>query len=244
MSTNSLEWSSAIASEPPPVPANWHWALGLFCAILILGLVSMRYAGGEQTLIEAEEDRTLVSLGGAPQRLDPPPPEVETSEEAQVVAERADDAPPPAAPVEPRVVAGSSDGDGRTSSGTGAGSGRAAPPAPPPPPPASPPLPPRPTRVSQRFIEISTRAYSRQIVYPRASLDREQQGRGVLRVKIARDGTVLQWELVRPTGYNLLDSEIKRVANVVGKLDPLPVNFASDTTSVDIPIVFTIEYFD
>jgi len=238
-----MTWSSAIAPEAPPVPRQWHWATGIALGALALGLVATRYAGGEATVERLEEEAVVVSLGGQARRLDPPPETVETSEEAPVMAERAEDAPPPAAPAEPRVVAGSADGEGRASSGTGAGP--SGPPAPlPPPAKPAPPPPPRPTRVSQRFVEISTREYARMIVYPGFALERGEEGQGILRVEVARDGKVLGWDLIKSTGHGRLDDEIRRVARRVSRLDPLPDNFAYDTTKVNIPITFTIEYFD
>ncbi|MEQ8410759.1 MAG: TonB family protein [Erythrobacter sp.] len=236
-------WSSAIAPSPPPVPQRWHWAAGIACATLTLVAYSLRYAGSDETILAAEEDSVIVSLGGPARRLEAPPEEVQTAEEAPVVAERAEDAPPPAPPTEARVVAGAADGDGRASSGAGGiGSG---PPLPlPPPPPPAPPPPPRITEVSRQFVEISIRAYTSRIIYPGASLDRGEEGRGVLRVTIARDGKVKNWDIVRSTGHGRLDREIQRVAKLVPRLDPLPANFARSEAKVDIPITFAIEYFD
>jgi TonB family protein len=236
-------WSSAIAPSPPPIPRRWHWVAGLACASIALVAYSLRYADAEDLVLVAEEESVIVSLGGPAQRLEAPPEEVEVAEEAPVVAERAEDAPPPAPPAEPRVVAGAIDGDGRASSGGGGiGSG---PPLPlPPPPPAPPPPPPQVTEVSSQFVEISIRAYTSRIIYPGASLDRGEEGRGVLRVTIARDGKVRDWDIIRSTGHSRLDREIVRVAKLVSRLDPLPTNFARNEAKVDIPITFAIEYFD
>lgn len=236
-------WSSAIAPSPPPIPKGWHWAAGIACAALVLVAYSLRHAGSDEIVLAAEEEQVIVSLGGPARRLEVPPAEVQTAEEAPVVAERAEDAPPPAPPAEPRVVAGSRDGDGRASSGAGGiGTG---PPLPlPPPPPAPPPPPPQVTEVSRQFVEISIRAYTSRIVYPGGSLDRGEEGRGVLRVTIARDGRVKDWNIIRSTGHSRLDREITRVANLVPRLDPLPANFARSEAKVDIPITFAIEYFD
>lgn len=245
MSAAASGWSSAIAPGPPPIPRGWHWATGIALAVLALAAISLRYAEGEAPMIVEEDEAVLVSLGGAARRLEAPPPEVETSANAPEVAERAEDAPPPSAPAQPRVVAGASDGDGRASSGTGgAGSGPVAPLPPPRAQPPAPPPRPRPAQVSRQFMEVSTLAYNSQIVYPRASLDNEEQGRGVLRVTVAHDGRVLDWKITRSTGHNRLDLEIQRVARMVNRLDPLPSDFDRDQAVVDIPIVFTIEYFD
>jgi protein TonB len=236
-------WSSAIAPEAPPVPRPAHWLGGLALAALLLTLWALRYAAPPEMIATSEEAGVVVSLGGPVRRLEAPPPEVATAEEATKVAERAENAPPPEAPPAPRVIAGASDGEGRASSGTSAGPSRL-PPAPPPPPRAAPPAPPRPTRVSRQFTEVSIRAYTALIVYPQSSLDREEEGQGVIKVTIARDGQVLDWQLVRSTGHQRLDDEIRRVAGRVRRLDPLPPDFGRDTAEVDIPITFTIEYFD
>lgn len=235
-------WSSAIAPSPPPVPRRWHWAAGIACAALALAAYSLRYAGSDDIILAAEEEKVIVSLGGPARRLEAPPEEVQTAEEAPVVAERAEDAPPPAPPKEVRVVAGATDGDGRASSGAGGiGTG---PPLPLPSPPPLPPSPPEVTEVSSQFIQISIRAYTSKIVYPNASLTRGEEGRGVLRVTIARDGKVKDWNITRSTGHGRLDREIKRVARRVPRLDPLPANFSRNEAKVDIPITFAIEYFD
>jgi len=238
---SAAAWSSAIAPSPPPIPRRWHWAAGIACAALALALYSLRYGASEEIVLAAAEESVVVSLGGPARRLEAPPEEVEVADEAPVVAERAEDAPPPAPPKEARVVAGATSGDGRASSGAGGiGTG---PPLPLPPPPPAPP-PPRVTEVTSRFIEISIRAYTSKIIYPGASLDRGEEGRGVLRVTIARDGKVKSWDIVRSTGHARLDREIERVARLVPRLDPLPANFGRDEAKVDIPITFAIEYFD
>lgn len=238
----AADWSSAIAPRPPPVPRRWHWAAGLACAALVLAAYSLRYAKSEEVVLAAEEESVIVSLGGPARRLEAPPEEVQTAEEAPVVAERAEDAPPPAPPKEARVVAGAADGDGRASSGAGGiGTG---PPLPLPPPAPLPPPPPKVTEVSRQFIQISIRAYTSKIVYPNASLTRGEEGRGVLRVTIARDGRVRDWDIIRSTGHGRLDREIQRVAKLVPRLDPLPADFSRNEAKVDIPITFAIEYFD
>jgi protein TonB len=239
MSTPSVQWSSAIAPSPPPIPRRWHWVAGLAIAGTALALYSLRYADSDEIILAAEDESVIVSLGGPARRLEAPPAEVETAEEAPVVAERAESAPPPAAPVEPRIVAGAADGEGKASSGVGGiGAG------PPLPLPLPPPPPPKPTTVSQQFVEISIRAYTSKIVYPSSSLRRGEEGRGVLRVTIGRDGKVRDHQLIRSTGSERLDREIRRVARLVPRLDPLPDNFGREQAKVDIPITFAIEYFD
>ncbi len=239
MSARVADWSSAIAPNRPPVPREWHWAAGLACAVVMLASVSFQYAQGDAVLDAPEEEAVVVTLGGQASRLDPPPPEVETQQEVEVVAERAEDSPPVAVPVDPRAVAGSEDVQGPPRSGTGAGTEPAPPPPAPPPPP--PPPPPQPTQVTQRYVDISVQAYAQRMIYPPSSLSRGDEGQGILRVTVARDGKVLDWSIARSTGHDRLDKEIRRVARVVKRLEPLPANFAYDSTRVDIPITFTIE---
>lgn len=248
-----LNWTSAIAPTPPPVPANGHWLMGLIAAIAILAGAALHYAGGETATVAYEEaEAVVVALGAGPaRRLEAPPAGVEAAEadEATVVAERAEDAPPPAPPPEPRKIAGFSDGEGRLSSGTG-GTGTG-PPAvlPPPPPPASRPAPPppkpaAPPPLDYNFIQKSHRIYMEQIIYPAASLRRREQGMGILRVVIDRSGRVLDWRLRKSTGYERLDQEIRRVAQITKQLDPLPDAYPADRAEADLKIIFFIEYVD
>jgi len=236
-------WTSAIAPERPPIPRPEHWGLGLAVAAAMLGALAWQYTGSTAiTEVEGVEE-VIISLGGPAQRLEPPPPELQTGGEEALAAERADDAPPPAPPPQPRSVAAVESSEGRISSGNiGSGTQPVPAPAPPAPPPPAPP-PARTATLTGDFQAMSTRAYMAQVQYPQAALRREQSGVGILRVIVARDGRVLDWQLVSSTGHERLDDEIRRVAGIVHQLDPLPSSFPNEQARVDIRITFMLEFY-
>ncbi|MCB2060917.1 MAG: TonB family protein [Novosphingobium sp.] len=239
---SDLAWSSALSPQAPSVPHARHWAVGsAFSAACFAGL-AIWYSTLDHSrpvLEEVEEERVIVALGGsAPQRIEAPPPpsNAPVSDTPPVAAERAKDAPPIAPPPEPRPVFQWSQGDGQYSSGTGGTAQAPSPPAPPAPLP-----PPKPAGVSAQFTEVSTVRYARLIVYPPASLRQGEEGLGILAVTIAVDGKVLDWKLVQSTGADRLDAEIRRVAQRVKRLDPLPQGFRGRVAVVRIPINFKIQ---
>lgn len=235
----SRHWSSAICPQRPPIPHLGHWAAGL--AVSVAALAGAIYVYARENIPERVEsgesvESMIVSLGAPAQRLEPPPPPPPEAEpvppEPSMPTERAEDAPPPAPPPKPRPVIQSAPSDGKPSSGFGTGS-QPGPPEPSPPPP--------PPRLHQRFIDVSTAAYVSQVSYPYESLRRRQQGTGQLMVVINRQGTVLEWSLIRSTGYHNLDREIERVARQVERLDPLPDYYPQPTANLIIPFSFILD---
>lgn len=245
-------WASALSPHEPPVPKRWHWGAGLAASAALLGVLAI-VAAGQATMDEStasDEAPVLVSLGGGAQRLEPPPPappDAPAQPNEGPVAERAADAPPVTAPPLPRAAPNWTQGTGgQFSSGTGAGPPRpAAPPAaartspPPPPRPA-----PSPPGVSERYIQFSNALYASKVQYPPEALRREEQGRGLIRIVVARDGRVLRWRFAQSTGHRLLDREIERVATEVKQVDPLPSDYPADTAEVTIQFAFVLEYVD
>ncbi|WP_299321239.1 TonB family protein [Parasphingopyxis sp.] len=232
-----IPWSSAISPARPPIPANWHWALGLAIATLILVLASWPLAQQEPLGEETEEaERIVVSLGGPPQRLEAPPvpQDVQTPEEPPVATERDPDAPPPTPP-DARPPPNWTQASDRLSSGRGAERPviRRDPP---------PPAPGRSTaEIENRLTSISTRLYSSRLVYPQGSLLIGEEGVGRLRIVIARAGDILEWELVQSTGHWRLDHEIERVARRITRVDPLPADYRGSRAEITIPISFIIQ---
>lgn len=243
-----LAWSSALSPHRPSVPRQRDWTAGLVGAALVATAAAYWYARQDhsaQPVEQEQEERVVVALGSAAQRLETPPAppkDTPTVDKPPVVAERAKDAPPIAPPPKPRPVMTWTQGNGEFSSGTG---GTAATPSPPPPaPPPPPPPPPRkesPINAGAYFDKISTARYSRMIVYPERSLEDGEQGVGVLAVVITPDGTVRSWSLIQSTGKSRLDAEIKRVAGLVRTLDPLPADFPGKRAIVQITITFHIQ---
>jgi periplasmic protein TonB len=61
-----------------------------------------------------------------------------------------------------------------------------------------------------------------------------------LRIKVKRDGTVLSYEIVRPSGNSLMDGSVLAAAEEVKKIDPLPEGLGREEI-VDIPINFKLD---
>ncbi|MBC7158907.1 MAG: TonB family protein [Porphyrobacter sp.] len=244
------QWASALSPHEPPVPRRWHWGAGLAASAALLGVLAIVAARQATTEESAASDQApvLVSLGGGAQRLEPPPPappDALAQADEGPVAERAPDAPPIAAPPLPRAAPNWTQGTGgQFSSGTGAGPPRPAAPAPPPSSPPPPPPPPPPPRISQRYTQFSNALYASKVQYPAEALRREEQGTGLIRIVVARDGRVLRWHFAQSTGHRLLDREIERVANEVKHVEPLPGDYPADTAEVTIRFAFVLEYID
>ena len=71
--------------------------------------------------------------------------------------------------------------------------------------------------------------------------DGRQQGSRKLLIVIDRRGRVLEWSLLRSTGYPRLDREIERVAREVEQLDPLPEYYTLPTANLIIPFSFIVD---
>lgn len=55
--------------------------------------------------------------------------------------------------------------------------------------------------------------------YPRLAVARQIEGKAKVRLTVAADGTISNYEIVEPTGEEVLDRAIPKL---IGKLDPLP----------------------
>ncbi len=58
-------------------------------------------------------------------------------------------------------------------------------------------------------------------------------------IRVKRDGTIADWQLVRPSGNKLMDDSVKRAVQAVKRLKPLPPQFIGP--SQDITIQFELE---
>lgn len=236
-------WTSPITQTAPYLPGLVSWGVG-FC-VAGVGLLAGLYIVADRTIpivtddvVEVEE--LIIALGAPAQRLEPLPPELIPDElpdeppPPQKKTERSEEAPPPEPPPERRYFPQVEAALGPLSSGLG----EARTPAPPPPPP--PPSKPRPVTLSRQFTDMSTAQYVSQVKYPFNALKNELEGTGRILVRIDRQGNVLSWELRESTGHPILDREMKRVADKVKKLDPLPPDYPGDGAKLIIPFSFII----
>jgi TonB family protein len=90
------------------------------------------------------------------------------------------------------------------------------------------------------FDTVSTARYMALLRYPQQSLNDHEEGVGLLLVTITKQGAVLGWSLNQSTGYGRLDREIRRVADKVKRLDPLPADFPRNRAIVRVRIIFHV----
>ncbi|TNE64266.1 MAG: TonB family protein [Alphaproteobacteria bacterium] len=55
--------------------------------------------------------------------------------------------------------------------------------------------------------------------YPRLAIARQIEGKAKVRLTVAADGTITNYEIVEPTGEEVLDQTIPKL---IGKINPLP----------------------
>lgn len=76
--------------------------------------------------------------------------------------------------------------------------------------------------------------------YPESARDRGEQGEGLLRFRVDRYGRVLNYALVRSTGYPDLDSAIEAMMQGA-VLPPFPSDMAANDIEVTMPFAFRLE---
>lgn len=78
--------------------------------------------------------------------------------------------------------------------------------------------------------------------YPRKAYAQQQTGTPVVRIRLARDGTLLSATLLRTSGYPLLDAEARDVIFRIGHFAPLPERYipSQKEFAIDQPIAFLL----
>lgn len=74
--------------------------------------------------------------------------------------------------------------------------------------------------------------------YPRSALANEVEGRAMVKIKVAKDGSILEHSLMESTGSEVLDREVPKVMQRVGSLPKLPID--RDHVSIVIPLVWSL----
>lgn len=78
--------------------------------------------------------------------------------------------------------------------------------------------------------------------YPRKAYAARQTGTSVIRIRLARDGTLLGATLLRTSGHALLDEEARDVIFRIGRFAPLPERYlpGQPEFAIDQPITFLL----
>jgi periplasmic protein TonB len=112
-------------------------------------------------------------------------------------------------------------------------------PRPAPPPPPTPPMPPAPTGpiVSAGYRAALSGWLESHKRYPDSARARGEEGRAVLRFRVARSGHVLSYAVVQGTGYPDLDAAIDQMMRGAN-LPPFP----GDMTATDVEVSVTVRF--
>lgn len=221
-----------------------HWGVAAAAALALHALGAFAYVNWTpENPFDASEEETMigVDLGPPGGRLDPnppPPPEAAAPSppsEPAALTERSDQAPPIeyTAPLPP-APPGS-----RLSSGFGPGGGDGAPQAEE--------RAPEPTLQREDYDAYVRQAVTRiheSIVYPYRALQGRNEGVATLRLRIHRDGRLMQHGLVRGTGTPVLDEAIDRAVRDVNRFPRLPREYPRDAITIVVTVRFLIVYSD
>lgn len=75
--------------------------------------------------------------------------------------------------------------------------------------------------------------------YPRSAISREIEGRAMVLLKVAQDGTITAHQVLQPTGQQVLDREIPKLVSRLNPLPPLPAG--EKDASLVVPISWVLE---
>lgn len=88
--------------------------------------------------------------------------------------------------------------------------------------------------------EIAKLVASKQ-VYPRSALRREEEGEARVKVTVARDGKISNFEILQETGHASLDREVPKL---IERLDPLPKppsDVGDDQLTFILPLAWVLQ---
>lgn len=83
-------------------------------------------------------------------------------------------------------------------------------------------------RLARQYAGVISRTISSSQKWPLMSRQRGETGTAWVRLKLARDGRVIDATLIRPTGYPRLDEEARAVIFRIGRFMPVPSRLRPD----------------
>lgn len=92
-----------------------------------------------------------------------------------------------------------------------------------------------------RYGAIYSRWLAEHRSYPRIARMRGWQGQVGLRVYVARKGAIMNVEITRSSGYDILDREAEAMVRRADPLPELPLSLVEREFTVDVPVVFRLE---
>lgn len=77
--------------------------------------------------------------------------------------------------------------------------------------------------------------------YPRMARRQQLEGEGLVRIRVARDGRLLDYRIVQGTGFIILDRELTATVERAAPLPPFPPELRARELVMILPITFRLE---
>lgn len=93
---------------------------------------------------------------------------------------------------------------------------------------------------SDLYVAQVTQLINRHKIYPRMAIDREEEGRVVVAVTLARDGTIIDSRVEEPSPFDRLNKAALQAISSISRFPTLPASISSPM-HLHIPLIYTIE---
>jgi len=78
-------------------------------------------------------------------------------------------------------------------------------------------------------------------IYPRSAISREIEGKARVKVTLARDGAITNFEVVQPSGQAVLDKAIPKMMKKLTPLPAPPASLSDENLTFVIPITWRLQ---
>jgi len=78
-------------------------------------------------------------------------------------------------------------------------------------------------------------------VYPRSALRREEEGEAKVKVTVARDGKIANFEIIQETGHASLDREVPKLIERIDPLPKPPSDAGDDQLTFILPLAWVLQ---
>ncbi|HMN68329.1 MAG TPA: energy transducer TonB [Bdellovibrionales bacterium] len=93
---------------------------------------------------------------------------------------------------------------------------------------------------SDAYASLVSALIEKNKIYPRAALEREEEGRVLIAVTIARDGSVIAAEIEEASPFSSLNEAALSSVRGIGRFPPLPER-VSDPVHLHVPLSYRIQ---
>jgi TonB family protein len=95
-------------------------------------------------------------------------------------------------------------------------------------------------QASNLYVARVMELINRSKIYPRAAVDREEEGKVVVAVTLVRDGGVADVKVEEPSPFELLNEAALQTVRTIRRFPPLPPE-VEEPMHLHIPLVYTIQ---